>query len=45
MAECLPSTLNMNTLPTVRVKLSVPPLSEIVEGKIVYLLHLTILNS
>lgn len=34
MAECLPSTLDMNKLPTVHVKLTVPPLSRIVEGTV-----------
>lgn len=32
ITECLPSTLDMNKLPTVRVKLTAPPLSQIVEG-------------
>lgn len=28
-----PATLNMNSLPTVRIDLSVPPLDRIIEGR------------
>lgn len=34
MVECLPSTLDMDKLPIVRIKLSEQPLSKIIEGNL-----------